>query len=182
MTWSITNHVLLNTFLAMYEPECLSLNYEIIASGLVAYIPALGPVLRVLTYHFFEMNTYITICRFLFRYAQTTERQRLMGFLSHKRFFRFLYLLFVLLLLKSVWYSRFMWVDGDEFKRNFPSSNATVKKYILDRAVLIARDSLFLSVSPGATGFSDNKPRLDYSSTNRRVYIYSARPLGESRP
>ncbi|CAD5217034.1 unnamed protein product [Bursaphelenchus xylophilus] len=106
-------------------------------------LPILGPILRVSFYVFYEMNVYVTVCRFLFRYAQTTGKTSLLGILSSKRFFILLFIFFLILCIKAAWLSINTYADGIEFKRNFPNNNPALKKYIMDHTIVIARTTIF---------------------------------------
>ncbi|CAD5208635.1 unnamed protein product [Bursaphelenchus xylophilus] len=140
MVWSLTNIVFFLMLIATYEVEIITVYAGVITRGVVEYfqIPQLSPILQTASFSLFDMHVVITLCRFLFRYAQSTEKRRLLFIMSHKHFFAFLFFLYIVILLVTIYLRRNILQNGIEFQRQFPSEFVEQKKYIMSHVVTVS--------------------------------------------
>ncbi|CAD5212578.1 unnamed protein product [Bursaphelenchus okinawaensis] len=145
LTWAISDMNILFTVLASWDPELPWPHYEMIAHGIPEYfnIPWLAPLLRIIPYTLYEMHVYITICRFVYRYAQTTGKQKLMNIMSHGYFFTFLFVLMIALFVKGLYFNRFAWSDWVQYKLQFPNNDTKLKEHIMNNIDIPARPNKF---------------------------------------
>ncbi|CAD5206059.1 unnamed protein product [Bursaphelenchus okinawaensis] len=139
--WSITSVQLYIMIMASYEVEVFEFYRFTISRGVIDYfqIPELAIVLQALAFAFFEMYTVTTLCRFVYRYAQSTNRQKILYLMSHKLFFLGLLMLLLFILFMTIIDGRHGLEDGREFQLQFPNDNAELKEYIMSHSVTYIR-------------------------------------------
>ncbi|CAD5208637.1 unnamed protein product [Bursaphelenchus xylophilus] len=134
---SISNIVSFLTITATYEVEIFVAYPATLARGIVDFlqIPALAPFLQIVGFSLFEMHVIMTFCRFMFRYAQSTEKERITKVMSTKYFFVALLITYCFIISGNFYYGQCALQNGRTLQKRIPSDDEEIKNYFMSHVV-----------------------------------------------
>ncbi|CAD5231019.1 unnamed protein product [Bursaphelenchus okinawaensis] len=145
VVWSNFCLTIMMMLFASYEIEMLGYYKQAVARGVVEFfnMPQLGIVLQNIAYAFFESNVVIVLCRFVYRWAQATSKERIVNFMSGQWFLLLLILLCSALICKTISLSFNHQANSEAFKKEFPSDDPVLKAYIMEHAINVVEPNQF---------------------------------------
>ncbi|CAD5208636.1 unnamed protein product [Bursaphelenchus xylophilus] len=148
MVASIVSELIYTLTLASYHHQLLAPYRVSAGSGILEYFKSekLMNILEAIGLTLFQTYVVVMLCRFVFRYFQSTAKEAATKLMSDKKFFVILALVFVATLAFNCYYYITTFYGGDDWKLQFPDNDTKLKEYVMAHTLSVTNGREYYSI------------------------------------